>query len=182
MGKRKGISKKLRFEIFKRDSFTCGYCGRTPPGVVLEIDHIKPFSKGGDCDINNYLTSCFDCNRGKGARNLTAIPKPLSENMEALHEKESQIKEYQKFIKSIRRREAKQINQIAKIYSDNIGDYELSEVFKQNSLKKFIRLLPLHEVEDAMYIALDNVTSNEGIIKYFCGVCWNGIRGDSDNA
>jgi len=179
MKKRKGISKKLRFEIFKRDRFACGYCGGTPPGVVLEIDHIEPFSKGGACDINNYLTSCFDCNRGKGARNLTAIPKSLSENMEALHEKELQIKEYQKFIKSIRNRENKYINRIAKIYSDNVENYELSQVFKQDSLKKFIQTLPIHEVEDSMYKALGHVHSKEGIIKYFCGICWNKIRGDS---
>ena len=47
MGKRKPISKKLRFEIFKRDKFTCQYCGKMAPDVVLEVDHIKPVCKGG---------------------------------------------------------------------------------------------------------------------------------------
>ena len=37
--KRKSISKKARFEVFKRDSFTCQYCGRTAPDVVLHLDH-----------------------------------------------------------------------------------------------------------------------------------------------
>lgn len=36
MSKRKSISKKLRFEVFKRDGFTCQYCGRMAPDVVLE--------------------------------------------------------------------------------------------------------------------------------------------------
>lgn len=45
--KRKSISKKLRFEVFKRDKFTCQYCGRKAPDVVLQIDHISPVSKGG---------------------------------------------------------------------------------------------------------------------------------------
>ncbi|MCK4795228.1 MAG: HNH endonuclease [Desulfobacteraceae bacterium] len=49
--KRKAISKKLRFEVFKRDSFTCQYCGRKSPDVLLEIDHIKPVSKEGKNDI-----------------------------------------------------------------------------------------------------------------------------------
>ena len=31
MGKRKAISKKMRFEVFKRDKFTCQYCGRSVP-------------------------------------------------------------------------------------------------------------------------------------------------------
>lgn len=62
---RKSISKKLRFEVYKRDSFTCQYCGRKAPDVVLNIDHIKPVAKGGTNDILNLITSCFDCNNGK---------------------------------------------------------------------------------------------------------------------
>lgn len=34
--KRKPLSKRIRFEVFKRDSFTCQFCGRTPPEVILE--------------------------------------------------------------------------------------------------------------------------------------------------
>lgn len=45
--KRKNISKGKRFDIFKRDGFTCQYCGKQPPGVVLHVDHITPVSKGG---------------------------------------------------------------------------------------------------------------------------------------
>ena len=41
------ISKKLRFEVFKRDGFQCQYCGKTPPAITLEIDHINPKSKRG---------------------------------------------------------------------------------------------------------------------------------------
>lgn len=44
---RKAISKKTRFEVFKRDRFTCQYCGATPPGVLLHIDHIHPVAEGG---------------------------------------------------------------------------------------------------------------------------------------
>lgn len=48
---RKNITKKMRFDVFKRDTFTCQYCGRVAPDVVLEIDHIKPVAKGGTNDI-----------------------------------------------------------------------------------------------------------------------------------
>jgi 5-methylcytosine-specific restriction endonuclease McrA len=51
---RESISKKLRFEVFKRDSFTCQYCGQKAPDVILEIDHIKPVAKEGTSDILNF--------------------------------------------------------------------------------------------------------------------------------
>jgi len=53
------ITKKLRFEIFKRDGFVCKYCGKKPPEIMLEIDHILPKVEGGTDDINNLITSCF---------------------------------------------------------------------------------------------------------------------------
>lgn len=68
---RKPMSKRLRFEIFKRDAFTCQYCGRRPPDVVLEVDHIHPVAAGGDNDEMNLISSCDDCNRGKAAKVLT---------------------------------------------------------------------------------------------------------------
>jgi hypothetical protein len=68
---RETLSKKLRFEVFKRDSFTCQYCGQKAPDVILQCDHINPVAAGGGNDILNLVTSCFDCNSGKGARTLS---------------------------------------------------------------------------------------------------------------
>lgn len=65
MTKRKNISKRARFEVLKRDAFTCQYCGKMPPDVTLHIDHIKPVSKGGSNGMLNLVTSCVDCNLGK---------------------------------------------------------------------------------------------------------------------
>ena len=56
---------KLRFEILKRDSFTCQYCGRKAPNVILHVDHIIPVSKGGTNIKTNLVTACQDCNLGK---------------------------------------------------------------------------------------------------------------------
>lgn len=71
------IGKKLRFEVFKRDSFTCQYCGQSPPDVVLHVDHIHPVSKGGGDDTTNLITACAACNQGKGAREINSVsPRP----------------------------------------------------------------------------------------------------------
>lgn len=52
------ITKKIRFEVFKRDEFTCTYCGQKPPAVVLEVDHVIPVARGGQDAIENLTTSC----------------------------------------------------------------------------------------------------------------------------
>lgn len=63
-------SKKLRFEVFKRDCFTCQYCGAQPPNTTLEVDHIHPVAEGGKTAIDNLITACEPCNRGKGKQLL----------------------------------------------------------------------------------------------------------------
>jgi 5-methylcytosine-specific restriction endonuclease McrA len=59
---------KLRFEAFKRDNFTCQYCGRNvrEDKIKLHCDHIIPRNKGGLNIPNNLITSCKECNLGKG--------------------------------------------------------------------------------------------------------------------
>ena len=71
MGKREPLSKRIRFEVFKRDNFTCQYCGAKAPEVILEVDHIKPVKEGGTNEIMNLITSCFDCNHGKSSKTLS---------------------------------------------------------------------------------------------------------------
>lgn len=68
---REPISKKLRFEVFKRDKFTCQYCGRAAPDVLLHVDHLQPVAEDGTNDILNLITACRDCNLGKGSRELS---------------------------------------------------------------------------------------------------------------
>lgn len=68
--KRAGLSQKTRFEVFKRDKFTCQYCGGKAPDVILRVDHIKPVATGGDNNLMNLVTSCDPCNSGKGPREL----------------------------------------------------------------------------------------------------------------
>lgn len=75
--RRRPLSKRVRFEVFKRDSFTCQYCGRQPPEVVLHVDHIQPVASGGGNDRDNLITSCRDCNLGKSDGLLCAVsPRP----------------------------------------------------------------------------------------------------------
>jgi 5-methylcytosine-specific restriction enzyme A len=62
------IPLSIRHQVLQRDRRQCVHCGRKPPQVTLEVDHIQPISKGGSNDISNLQTLCFDCNRGKSDR------------------------------------------------------------------------------------------------------------------
>lgn len=58
---------RLRFLVYRRDRFTCVACGRSPAthlGVVLHVDHIVPWSKGGLTVLSNLQTLCETCNIG----------------------------------------------------------------------------------------------------------------------
>jgi 5-methylcytosine-specific restriction endonuclease McrA len=59
------VSKRLRFEILRRDNNTCRYCGRSAPDVVLTVDHVVPTVLGGRDEPSNLVTACMDCNAGK---------------------------------------------------------------------------------------------------------------------
>lgn len=71
------IPLSARFDILQRDGFTCRYCGRQAPETELEVDHVHPRSKGGTDDQKNLVTTCRDCNRGKGDR---IVPLPQKED------------------------------------------------------------------------------------------------------
>ena len=60
------MSDSLRFQVLKRDNYTCQICGKqAKDGVQLEVDHIIPIAKGGKTVIDNLQTLCKQCNRGK---------------------------------------------------------------------------------------------------------------------
>lgn len=61
------VSKRLRYEIFRRDNHTCMYCGRSVPEVKLTVDHVVPQALGGPDDSSNLVAACFDCNNGKSS-------------------------------------------------------------------------------------------------------------------
>lgn len=62
------INLRLRFNVMRRDNFKCCICGATPatnPTIELHIDHIVPWSKGGETMLDNLQTLCSNCNLGK---------------------------------------------------------------------------------------------------------------------
>ena len=66
---RREISDRQRFRILVRDGFRCKSCGASPlvqSGIELHVDHVLPWSKGGETTDDNLVSKCKQCNLGKG--------------------------------------------------------------------------------------------------------------------
>lgn len=170
---RGNISKRLRFEIFKRDSFCCQYCGQSAPNVLLEIDHIKPVSLGGETEILNLITACESCNRGKS--NI-----PLSENSEmlkkkaqldSLEERKSQIEMMFEWQNELLNLEESSLNNLNELIKKIIGRGYSEE--SKPLLRKIIKKYGYSEIIESVKICveayiefdLSGVPTNESVDK-----------------
>lgn len=154
--KREAIGQKMRMEIFKRDSFTCQYCGRKAPDVILQVDHIHPVAKGGDNDIMNLITSCFDCNSGKSDRTLsdhTAIEKKRVQ-IELLQERKEQIEMMFEWQKSLCDLDSMSVDRLCEYWCDLVTGITVS-VAGKNTLSNLVKKFPIDEIIESMKIALD---------------------------
>ncbi|HQS38531.1 MAG TPA: HNH endonuclease, partial [Methylotenera sp.] len=142
MAKRQTISKKIRFELFKRDSFQCQYCGRSAPDVILEPDHINPVSNGGDNELINLITSCFDCNRGKGANLLNdkSVIDKQRKQLQELNERRNQLEMMLAWRESLKDLDEQQIDIICSTWHEacekrsslnELGRHEVRKLLKK---------------------------------------------------
>lgn len=172
--KRVAIPQSIRFEVFKRDSFKCQYCGRSAPEVVLHVDHIKPVSKGGTNDITNLITACFDCNSGKSDRTLddSSVVQKQRKQLEMLQERREQLEMMMEWQSSMDDIENKKVDIIIDHIKSKSGiiinnDKQRKEIFR--AIKKF----GFDIVLESSTIAALNCTDSDYIVGYLCAICKN---------
>ena len=180
---RKSIPKRVRFEVFKRDSFKCHYCGATAPDVLLQIDHIEPVSKGGDNDIMNLITACATCNAGKSDKTLddkSALIKQRAQ-LEDLQERREQLEMLMAWKKGFKDLKEDTICEVCSYWHDLAPGFEVNDNGKRN-LGKWFRKFSIEEVIHAMDISAeqylrfeedDTVTSEswENAFSKIPGIC-----------
>lgn len=186
------VSKRLRYEILKRDNHACRYCGGSAPDVKLTVDHVVPVALGGTDDPSNLVAACVDCNAGK-----SSVPPdaPLVDDVAAdairwasAMDRAAEIDRQQRssddyFV-------AEFIDRMVTAYESGTG-YELPslEVIKDRrgvsrTLLQFRdNRLNLDDLEYAIRTAMGNKRIRErDIWRYFCGVCWRLIEERQDKA
>lgn len=145
------VKKSVRFEVFKRDKFTCQYCGRSAPDVVLHADHIHPVSEGGEDDILNLVTSCQDCNLGKSNRILSddAVIKQRKSQLDVLQERHEQLEMLLEWHKSLVDIEDVTVQQVADFWARLVSPYRLTDI-GLTTLRKLLKRYSVDEVVTAM--------------------------------
>ena len=179
---RKSMSKKTRFEVFKRDGFQCQYCGAHPPAAILHVDHIVAVVAGGTNVIDNLVTACATCNLGKGAGDLTAIPQSLAEKAASVSEREAQILGYQAVMQAKADRIEDELWRVAEEIEPGSSERGMRRDWT-SSIRRFNERLGVHVVLGAAAIARGRFPyGGAKTFRYFCGVCWNAIREEDGNA
>ena len=174
--KRKSIPKKLRFEVFKRDQFTCQYCGRKAPDVVLHVDHIKPVAQGGKNSLMNLVTSCLDCNLGKGARTLSdqSIVERQRKQAEFLAQRREQIEMLRDWQLELLEQENLEIDVVDQLIRKLNGNTRcLSEHGRNSTIRPLLKKYSLQFVLDAIQAGFATYNDTGKTLDKLPGICIN---------
>lgn len=185
MIERQAVSKGARFDIFRRDGFTCQYCGQSPPDVVLELDHIHPVSRGGTNDEMNLVTSCAACNRGKSDKVLgERMPRPDADL--AWLEAQQELAELRRYNEARASRDAAMTETV-----EHLGDY-WQDIFCTNwvpvdrMMISWVKVFGPVEIETAIALVggklAGGYVKERGLVRYVAGVLWTRKREGNGNA
>lgn len=65
---RRSLNANERLYVAERDNYTCRYCSKKLDAKDIQIDHVYPYSAGGETSVENSVVSCRRCNLKKGSR------------------------------------------------------------------------------------------------------------------
>lgn len=181
------LSKRTRFEVFKRDRFTCQYCGKRPPEVVLEVDHVKPRVEGGSDDPLNLTTACLPCNRGKAGIPLDKVAPALDElevlaSIQEMLERSLSLEKSVAVSKRKKQAEDEALSTVLEWWEEAFGTVSNVET---TSMRRFLRSVGMDgiregiEATEALWARKSHWMGggSHQLWKYFCGVCWKMIKG-----
>jgi hypothetical protein len=153
---RKGIPKGIRFDVFKRDSFKCQFCGATAPDVLLEVDHLHPVARGGSNDITNLITACQPCNSGKSDKTLdenTTLAKARNQ-LEQLQERRDQLEMMMGWMEGLRELKEDALDRISSYWHALTPGFTINQNGR-NDLQKWVRQFNVEEICHAMDVAAE---------------------------
>lgn len=182
--KRKPVSKRVRFEVLRRDNYTCRYCRATDQ--PLTVDHVVPVALGGTDDPSNLVAACRDCNSGKTS---TA---PDAETVAQVSEDAVRWAAAMELAAKAAAERAQQVHEYVAAFDEVWSDWGFGPnrtpvprpTDWENSVKHWQTAgLPIPLLVDAVGVAMTNhKVPPSSTWRYFCGVAWARVRQLQDEA
>lgn len=180
------VSRRLRFEILRRDSHACRYCGDKAPDVKLTVDHVIPVALGGGDEPNNLVTACADCNAGKSSMS------PDSAIVEDVDATAMLFGRAMAKAADARRRELRQEETLLRYFDAEWNDWyyggKKANTFPrpndwERTIVNFMAAgLSMADIEHFIPIAMKSKAHPDGTWRYFCGCCWNEVSNRQEMA
>lgn len=163
------VSKRVRFEVLRRDGYTCRYCRSTEN--PLTVDHVTPVALGGTDTPDNLVAACRDCNAGKSS---AAPDSSLVEEVreDALRHAEMIKQAYAVLVERMGERDD-YCNEFAQVFRDLApADWDISVG------RWFEMGVPVELVVDAAKRAMAKQSpfTRTERFKYMCGIVWNQVH------
>ena len=162
------VSKRVRYEVLRRDGNRCRYCGADADESPLTMDHVVPVALGGSDDPSNLVAACKDCNAGKTS---TAADQALVVDVSSVNVA---------FAAAMKQAadELYALTAAERAYVDEwviVWDAEAPPDWKPAIVAFYRAHLPIEALLDCIRIARGNPTV-EDEFRYMCGVAWNRIN------
>lgn len=177
------ISKRLRFEILRRDNHACRYCGATAPDAKLTVDHVIPEALGGSDEPTNLVAACTHCNSGK-----SSVP-PDAELVADVATDAFRWSLAMQEVAAIREQEIEDRRELLSWFNMIWHDWSARgepipapEGF--GAVVKFVAAgLTRPQLQDLVRVAMQaSHVPPAATWRYFCGCCWRRIRENADMA
>jgi hypothetical protein len=174
------VSRRLRYEILRRDNHVCRYCGVAAPDVPLTVDHVVPVALGGTDDPTNLVAACQPCNAGKSSSSPDA-PLVADVAADALRWSQAMYWVAFHFETELLSRQGYRMH-VDHVWSEwTYGPQKLPvprPIDWQDSVDRFViagmtEQLLTEAIRKAM--AATNV-SPDSTWRYFCGIAWRQIK------
>lgn len=175
------VTKRLRYEILKRDNHSCRYCGAVAPDAPLTVDHVVPVALGGSDEPTNLVTACRDCNSGKSS--ASASDRTV-EDVSALAVMWSSAMDQAATERAIAFRNRADIEAQFLSYwnrwswTDRNGSQRTVDLPNDwpASIHQFLRAgLALDDLDELVDVAM-RAQGKSDEWKYFCGCCWTRVK------
>lgn len=176
------ISKRLRYEILRRDSYRCRYCGRGTEETTLVVDHVTPVALGGKTIPENLVAACQACNTGK-----TSVP-PSAELVQDVSRDAVRWAAAIRMAADERAYEWELIDAATRAVDEEWTGYTYGQGKRRKPIPRpqdwpdTIERLVTHGLDAATLCRLVGVSMRKNHVPvdetwaYFCGCCWRTIE------